>query len=106
LYTLDPVGASRATIGVDHPARDAVRQLKDAGILEVVTPATVLAKYEGPIGEAIRRDMRDGEFLVLCEAQNRANGRQRWTVSLAKVPQNVQYEFSQDLEEVSHEPEV
>ena len=90
LTILDPVGASWDTIGADHVARDAVRLLKDAGILEIVTPATVLAKYEAPIAEAIRRDMSDREFLDLCEAQSRASGKQRWTLSLAKVPQDLQ----------------
>lgn len=90
LYILDPVGASWNTIGADHVVRDAVLQLKDGGILEVVTPATALAKYEAPIVDAIRRDMADREFLDLCEAHSRARGKQRWTLSLAKVPQDVQ----------------
>lgn len=90
LVLLDPVGASWDTIGADQVARDAVRQLKDAGLLEIVTPATVLAKYEKPIAEAIRRDMADREFLDLCDAQSQASGKQRWTLSLAKVPQDVQ----------------
>jgi len=89
LVILDPVGASWDTIGADHIARDAVRQLKDAGILEIVTPATVLT-YEQPITEAIRRDMGDPDFLGLCDAHSEASGKQRWTLSLAKVPENVQ----------------
>ena len=44
LVTLDPIGASWDTIGAHHVARDAVRLMKDTGILEIVTPATVLAK--------------------------------------------------------------
>src|SRR2546430_1151375 len=90
LVILDPVGASWDTIGAGDLARDAVRQLKDAGILEIVTPATVLVKYETQIADAIRRDMADREFLDLCEAQSRASGKQRWRLSLAKVPQDVQ----------------
>jgi hypothetical protein len=90
LYILDPVGASWDTIGTDHFARDAAQQLRDAGILETVTPATVLAKNQTLIAEAIRRDMRDGEFLELCEAHSQASGKQRWTLSLAKVPQDLQ----------------
>jgi hypothetical protein len=90
LVLLDPVGASWDTIGADHVVRDAVRLLKDVGILEIVTPAAVLAKYEAPIATAIRRDMGDREFLELCEAQSRASGKQRWRLSLAKVPQDVQ----------------
>jgi hypothetical protein len=90
LVILDPLGASWDTIGADHIARDAARQLKDAGILEIVTPATVLAKYERPIAEAIRRDMADREFLDLCDAQSQTAGKQRWTLSLAKVPQDLQ----------------
>jgi hypothetical protein len=90
LVILDPVGASWDTIGADHVARDAVRQLKDAGILEIVTPATVLAKYERPIADAVRLDMADREFLDLCDAQSQATRKQRWTLSLAKVPQDLQ----------------
>ena len=67
-----------------------MRQLKDAGILEVVTPATVLAKYERPIADAIRRDMVEREFLDLCDAQSQASGKRRWTLALAKVPQELQ----------------
>src|SRR5262245_16786123 len=77
LSILDPVGASWGTIGADQVARNAVRLLNDAGILEIVTPATVLAKYGVPIADAIRRDMGDREFLDLCEAQSRATGKQR-----------------------------
>jgi hypothetical protein len=90
LVILDPVGASWDTIGADHDARDAVRLLKYADILEVVTPAAVLAKYKSPIAEAIRQDLRDREFLELCETQSQASGKKRWTLSLAKVPENLQ----------------
>lgn len=86
LVILDPVGASWATIGADQHAREAVRQLRDAGILQVVTPADILAKYAGPISDAIRRDMQDQDFQALCEA----HGGGRWTLSLAKVPQDLQ----------------
>lgn len=46
LAILDPVGASLATIGADHHARDAVKQLQEAGILQTVTRADVLAQDE------------------------------------------------------------
>lgn len=55
-----------------------------------MTPATVLAKYERLSAESIRRDMADREFLDLCDAQSQAAGKLRWTLSLAKVPQDVQ----------------
>jgi len=90
LTILDPVGASWATVGADHVVRDAVTLLKDAGILEVVTPADVLTKYAGQLTEAVRRDMADREFLELCDAQAQATGKQRWTLSLAKLPQQLQ----------------
>lgn len=96
LIILDPVGASWATVGADHVARDAVTLLKEADILEVVTPADVLAKYAGPLNEAIRRDMADREFLELCDAQAKATGKQRWTLSLAKVPQQLQTDQATD----------
>ena len=86
LAILDPVGASWATIDADHHALEAVKQLRDADLLQTVTPEDVLAKSAGPITDAIRRDMRDREFLDLCEAR----GGGRWTLSLAKVPQDPQ----------------
>lgn len=89
LTLLDPVGASWDTVGADSIARDAVRQLEDAGILEIVTPATVLAQYAAPIAAAIRRDLSDRKFLDLCVAHASASGKQRWRLSLAKVPQDL-----------------
>ena len=47
---------------------------EDSGILEIVTPATVLAEYEARIAAAIRRDMGDRECLELCENQNLYSG--------------------------------
>ena len=90
LVILDPVGASWDTVGADTVARDAVLQLKDAGILELITPATVLAKYGTPIANAIRRDMTDLEFLSLCDFQSQVSGKQRWTLSLSKVPKDLE----------------
>lgn len=90
LYILDPVGASWNTVGADHFARDAVKLLKEAGILEIVPPAPVLAKYEAPIADAVRRDLGDSKFLTLCDAQSQSSGKQRWTLSLAKVPDDIQ----------------
>ncbi len=45
LVLLDPVGASWDTIGADHYAREAVKLLRDAGILQTVMPANVLARF-------------------------------------------------------------
>ena len=50
---LDPVGASRNTIDADYIAHDAITLLEDASILEIVTPASVLTKYEDAIRESI-----------------------------------------------------
>lgn len=80
------VGASWATVGADHHAPESVKQLQDAGIMQTVTPADVLAKYAAPITDATRRDMRDREFPDMCKAQ----GGGRWILSLAKVPQDLQ----------------
>ncbi|RVM04161.1 hypothetical protein [Sinorhizobium meliloti] len=89
LVLLDPIGASWDTVGADQTARNGLKLLKDAGILELVTPAAVLAKHEESIAAAIRRDMADHDFLALCDAQAQLSGRQRWTISLAKVPQDL-----------------
>jgi hypothetical protein len=70
LVVLDPIGASWNTVGADHVARDVVRQLKEAGSLEIVTPAAVLAQHAGPLADAIRHDMADPEFLALCNVHS------------------------------------
>ncbi len=88
----DPVGTSWGTIGADQAARDALRLLKEARIPEIVTPAAALATSEVPIANDIGRDMGDPEFLGRCDAQRRATGKQRWMLSLAKVPQDRQTE--------------
>jgi hypothetical protein len=96
LIILDPVGASWNTVGADYQARDAVKLLMDEkiAILQTVMPADVLAKYAGSIRDAVRQDMNDPEFLALCAAQSRATGKQRWTLSLEKVPQDLQTDQS------------
>lgn len=59
LYLLDPVGASRATIGTDYDTREVVRQLHDTGILQKVMLEEGLAKRTGPIANAIHRDLQE-----------------------------------------------
>jgi hypothetical protein len=86
LFILDPVGASWGRIGADHFARVAVKELVGEGLLTIVTPAEVLENHEKAIGEAIRRDMQDREFLELCDAHSRTTRKERWTLALAKVP--------------------
>src|SRR5690349_20785569 len=55
LVILVPVGASWATIGADHQAREAIIQLQDVGILQTVTPADVLAQDEQGIDRHWKR---------------------------------------------------
>lgn len=90
LIILDPDGASSAPMGGDDAVRKVIAPLRDAGILDVVTPADVLAKYDGPLMDAIRRDMADPTFLDLCDAHAQATTRRRWTLALAKVPRQLQ----------------
>ena len=77
LSILDPVGASWAMIGADFQARDMITLLKDACILEIVTPAEVLGKYNDALTEAVRRDMADREFLDLCDRHIKTTGKER-----------------------------
>lgn len=85
LYILDPVEASWATIGANHPAREAVKLLREANLLTSVTPSEVLSRYEKAIEEEIRSDLRDKDFLHLCSVK----GEGSWTVALAKVPKKI-----------------
>ncbi len=90
LAILDPAGASWNTIGADDVARGALKELTDAGLLEVVRPADVLQRFSAPMLDAIRRDLSDPEFVKLCEGHAARTGKQRWTLALAKVPQELQ----------------
>ena len=90
LYILDPQGASWDSIGIDDTTLKAINSLKDVGILEIVTPSAVLATYEKAITEAILQDMQNLEFLNLCDTHSKATGKQHWTLSLSKVPQELQ----------------
>jgi hypothetical protein len=90
LFILDPVGASWDSIGAEYQVRTAVELLRDAGIVQVVSPADVLARYESELAAYIRHDMGDQAFLDQCDAHSRTTGKQRWTLSLAKVPQDLQ----------------
>jgi len=75
LYTLDPVGASWATIDADDRAREAVMQLKDASILQMVTPAHFMAKCTSAVTNVVRRDMHDWDTPSTRRLFT------RWTVS-------------------------
>jgi hypothetical protein len=92
LVILDPIRASWNSVSVDQSVQLALRLLKDEGFLETVVPSDVLSRYSTPIAEAIRRDMSDPEFLKICAAHRRASGKERWTLSLAKVPEDLQAE--------------
>lgn len=87
---LDPIGASFHTIGVDPSISQAVKLLQQEGILKIVDPATVLQAYEGSMADAIRADLADPAFLQLGHSHAQASGHQRWTLSLAKVPKDLQ----------------
>jgi hypothetical protein len=90
LVILDPLGANLNTIGVEPRVSQALQLLQREGILKVVDPASVLQTYESPMAAAIRADLADPAFLQLCQSHTQATGYQRWTLSLAKVPQDLQ----------------
>jgi len=56
------------TIGVDYPAREAVKLLQDTDLLQMVTSMYVQENSAGPITDVIQRDIRDREFPDMCEA--------------------------------------
>jgi hypothetical protein len=89
LVLLDPVGASWDTVGADHVAREVARALKDAGILWIVKPVEVLAKYEGSIADAIRQDMQDREIRSRFTRSGTDN-KKRATLLLLSRPTNTQ----------------
>jgi hypothetical protein len=79
LVTLDPVGASWASIDADYPARQAVKQLQDVGILHPVAPADVLANYAGTDHRCDPpRYARPGILGSVRDAQRAVAGPYRW----------------------------
>ncbi|SNQ59674.1 hypothetical protein [Candidatus Methanoperedens nitratireducens] len=85
LYILDPEKACWAGIG-QNPLSDDLKLLEQENVLERIAPEDVLHKYEKIIAESVRADMKDPEFLKLCEQSGRAR---RWTLALAKVPKEI-----------------
>ena len=75
---------------MDPSVSDAVKLLRQEGILKIVDLASVLQTIDGPMAAVIRTDLADPAFLQLCQAHAQATGRHRWTISLAKVPQDLQ----------------
>ena len=70
-WLLDPDGASWNTIGADDDVRDGLRLLGPSGIVDVISPTDVLAKYERELSEAVRGDLADPAFLELCSSHAR-----------------------------------
>lgn len=85
LYILDPLKASWNMIGPMGGMQELLL-LEEAGILERVAPEEVLKNYESAITNEILADMKDPQFLSLC--QKKGKGR-RWTLALAKVPKEI-----------------
>ncbi|MGH7845742.1 MAG: hypothetical protein ACREQW_11310 [Candidatus Binatia bacterium] len=85
LYILDPEKASGGTIGAVTVVDD-VRLLEREGILERIAPEEIVRQYESALAAAIEADLKDREFLQLCQASGKA---QFWTLALAKVPRAI-----------------
>ncbi len=85
LHILDPFQASWKSIGAIN-AKEEVSFLKEKKILLPIHPAEVLHKYEAEIASSIRADMKDSEFLKICEDYGKAKS---WTLALAKVPKAI-----------------
>jgi hypothetical protein len=90
LVILDPLGTSLHSTAVDPGVSQALQLLQREGILKIVDPAGVLQTFDGPMAAVIRADLADPAFLQLCQAHAEATGRHRCTLSLAKVPQDLQ----------------
>jgi hypothetical protein len=61
--------SNQSDVVADHHAQEGPRQLQKAGILQMVAPADVLRKYDGPIRGTIRRDLCNQKLLNLCQAR-------------------------------------
>lgn len=96
LYILDPF---KAVSGGDEFAQNADSQAiardvnllqgESVGILETVSPAEVLIKYDTEIAAAILHDLQDLEYIKLCGSSSQPRS---WKLSLAKLP----WEFRSD----------
>jgi hypothetical protein len=85
LYILDPAKASWDTVG-PGPVMQDMKLLEAEGILVRISPEEVLHKYEQAIANAIRADVRNQEFVGLCETSSTKNA---WTLALAKIPKAI-----------------
>ena len=96
LYILNPHQASYApnsvTLEIDGTVENDLRLLDgredpSIRILEYISPAEVLGKYEQEIAKAVRADMEDEAFQSLCRVSGQAV---RWELALEKVPKELQ----------------
>lgn len=85
LYMLDPLKASWEGIGTGLASED-IKLLQNEQILVRVAPEEVLHKYEKAIAAAISADMKDHDFLKICDTSSRAGS---WTLALAKIPKDI-----------------
>ena len=88
LYTLDPLKASFATIGVSSEINEAIILLEQANILERIEPTEVLSqdKYRNALKEEILRDIKDEEFNKICQSKS---SKPYWTLALSKIPREL-----------------
>ena len=71
LYILDPEKASGGEIGAVTVADD-IKLLEQEGILERIAPEEIIRQYESALTAAIEGDVKDREFLQLCQTSGRA----------------------------------
>jgi hypothetical protein len=89
LVLLDPRDATWDRIGPEETAWDEVLLLEQHGLLERVEPAAVLERYGPALKQAIQEDIRNPDFMRLCDEQARRSGRHIWSLALAKLPDNL-----------------
>src|SRR4051812_40949894 len=89
LALLDPRSASWDRIGADPKALTEVSLLEQHGLLDRVHPSEVLERYEEPFTDAVREDLRDPEFMGLCNEHAQRAGKHVWSLALEKIPQNL-----------------
>ena len=86
LYLLDPEKArSGGTSPLEGIGKDVLFHEQE-GLLEKISPEQILERQEQAIEKAIRADMEDPAYFRLCERSNLGD---RWTLTLAKVPNDI-----------------
>lgn len=82
IHIINPFEAS---VGIDRPNAAEMDALEDNGIIQYISPSKLLENYESTIEEAIKKDLANPKFRLICR-----NAKVKyWLIYESKIPQKL-----------------